>query len=165
MLYIMLILEGVFGFISVLSIALSSLEESKYVVPFWSFPVWLGLSILVDISIAGSVCYILKKDGPFISMRLNFIDFKVIMLLTINTSLVTGITAALWTVAQLDPTHLLMGFPVGGIYAICFMANLIARESYFYDAQANDGDECFEIATATIVFATPGDVEKSGEIP
>ncbi|KAH0833187.1 hypothetical protein J3R83DRAFT_12216, partial [Lanmaoa asiatica] len=149
----------------------------------WSTPVWLGLSILADISIAASICYVLQKGGPFTSMRLVCnTDFKITLLLIgIGTSLVTGITVALWIAAQLDPGHLFMSFPLGGsrcttfhcnihppyqlaifslVYATCFMANLVARESYFHHIQIDEDGECFGMVTRSIVFGTPEGSEK-----
>jgi len=150
-----------------LSIATSGFEESKFVVLLWSMPVWLGLSILVDISIAGSMYHILRRGNPIISGRLDLLVkrlTKFCIQTGLITSLVTGITAALWIAAQLDLDHLLMGFPLDGIYAICFMANLIARESYFHHIQSDDDDECFGMAMDSIVFATPENFGKNESI-
>jgi len=123
-------------------------------------PVWLGLSILMDTSIAGSMCYILRKGNPIISMRLGLLVKRVAKFWVqtgLITGLVTGITVALWTVTRLDLGHLLMSFPLGGIYAICFMANLVARGSYFHHKQSDDGDDGNEwlgMTMESIVFAT-----------
>jgi len=146
-----------------LSIATSGFGGSKYVVSYWSMPVWLGLSILMDVSVAGSMYHILRKGNPIISRRLDLLVkrlTKFCIQTGLITSLVTGITVALWTVAQLDLEHLLMGFPLSGVYAICFMANLIARESYFHQPD----DECFGMAMESMVFAIPENFEKTERI-
>ncbi|KAN0093146.1 hypothetical protein V8E55_003930 [Tylopilus felleus] len=166
MLCIILALEGAFGTLSILSFTSSIYKEFKLVVSFWSYPVWLGLSIFMDISIAGSMYYILKKGSPFVSTRLTLVVAKLTKFCIqtgLITGLVTGITAALWTAAQFDPRHLLMTFPLGGIYATCLMANLIARKSYFDDIPLDNNTECFEMGTS-MSFASHNDVEMNGII-
>ncbi|KAI9570618.1 hypothetical protein HD554DRAFT_363879 [Boletus coccyginus] len=186
---IILVLEGSFGFISMLLFAISGLKEPDFVVFSWAVPVWLGLSILMDILIAGSICYTLRKGGPFVSMRLSLLVqrlTKFCIQTGLITGLVTGITVALWIAAQLDPGHLLMSFPMGGseyyfpllaspyssksyiflqiVYATCFMTNLIARESYFHHIQLDGDDECFGTEMGGIVFVTPENIGKNGSI-
>ncbi|KAF8558131.1 hypothetical protein OG21DRAFT_1519989 [Imleria badia] len=129
-------LKTAFGFITMLSY-ITSFEDtvSKHVILCWSFPLWLGLAILVDISVAGSIYLILRKGHPFKSMRLSLLVTRLTKF-CIQTGLITRHLLEIlkrlinqeilkWIVAQLDPQHFFMCFPLGGIYATCLMAKLV----------------------------------------
>ncbi|KAF9223634.1 hypothetical protein BS17DRAFT_109116 [Gyrodon lividus] len=128
----------------------------------WAILVWLGLSITADVLIAWSLCYILNKsrtgfartDWMIKRLTVFFVQTGLIM------SFVAVVTVAIWTVAKLDTDHLMMSFPMGGIYATCLMANLIARESYFHPRVAYEDTELPTILRGSMVVAAPRNFDK-----
>ncbi|KIJ11971.1 hypothetical protein PAXINDRAFT_181693 [Paxillus involutus ATCC 200175] len=124
---------------------------------------WLGFSITADMMIAGSLCYILNKNRTGFASTEWLI--KRLMRFCVQTglimSLVAGVTLALWAAAKLDTDHLVMSFPMGGIYAACLMANLIARESYLHPRVAYEDIELITISRRSMVFVKTEDIEKN----
>jgi len=144
-----------------LFVIISNIKSSRHVT-IWAVPLWLGISIFIDVSIAGSLYYILKKNSSHLSVRTGLLVRKLVMFCIqtgLITSLVTGATVAIWIGIQLDPKHLLMCFPLGGIYATCFMANLLARESYFHHTKADENSEYMDVGMEGMVFARNGESE------
>ncbi|KAF9236291.1 hypothetical protein BU15DRAFT_64142 [Melanogaster broomeanus] len=137
--------ETAFGLVAFM--ALLKFEYQRQTVPLpWAVLVWLGFSITADILIAGSLCYILKKNRSGVARKL--------MTFVIQTGLITsiaaGVTVAIkWTAAKLDTRHLWMSFPMGGIYATCLMAK-IAYE-----------DTELAISRGSVVFTPPESFAKS----
>ncbi|KIK96433.1 hypothetical protein PAXRUDRAFT_825962 [Paxillus rubicundulus Ve08.2h10] len=92
---------------------------------------WLGFSIIADIMIAGSLCYILNKNRTGFASTERMI--KRLMRFCVQTglimSLAAGATLALWAAAKLDTDHLVMSFPMGGSKHVPCSVKYISRSS------------------------------------
>ncbi|KAF8839645.1 hypothetical protein BDN67DRAFT_969758 [Paxillus ammoniavirescens] len=157
-----IVLEGSFGIFSMVSLIKMGLRHPLGGIPVGGF-FWLGFSITADIMIAGSLRYILNKNRTGFASTEWLI--KRLVRFCVQTglimSLIAGLTLALWAAAKLDTDHLVMSFPMGGIYAVCLMANLIARESYLRPRVMNEDTELVTISRRSMVFVKTEDIEKN----
>ncbi|KIJ66847.1 hypothetical protein HYDPIDRAFT_38299 [Hydnomerulius pinastri MD-312] len=159
---LVVVTEEAFGLLSTASVARIH-QTNLSSVRLWPIVVWLGLSITADALISGSLCYVLSENRIG-SPRTDYM-IKRLMSFCVQTGLITslvaGVTVAIWAAAKLEIRHLSMSFPVGGIYATCLMANFIARESYLHPRLAYEDTELQVRSTTGIVFAEPDNAEKS----
>ncbi|KAG2050999.1 hypothetical protein BDR06DRAFT_608772 [Suillus hirtellus] len=98
----------------------------------WSTLISLGCSAINDVLIAGTTAYILRQHMTE-SPRTNRMITKLIVFCSqtgLITTVVASITMGIWAACRFDVYHLHMCFPIGGLYATCLLANLIARDSY-----------------------------------
>ncbi|KAG2051000.1 hypothetical protein BDR06DRAFT_608742 [Suillus hirtellus] len=125
------VMEQVFGVLSTIYISRIS-HYNLNVVVNWSTLVSLGCSAIDDVLIAGTTVYILYKHRTE-SPRTNRMIMKLIIFCSqtgLITTVVASITMGIWAACRFDVYHLHMCFPIGGLYATCLLANLIARDSY-----------------------------------
>ncbi|KAH7927325.1 hypothetical protein BV22DRAFT_1031935 [Leucogyrophana mollusca] len=123
-----------FAMLSVVQIlTLDQSDPSRFIMLMeWTTPLWLGLVALGDILIATSLCVLLyrSRTGSPRTDRL----LKRLIIFCVQTGLITSfatvVTIGIWIAAGFDIQHLLMSFPMGGIYATCLNANFLARSSY-----------------------------------
>ncbi|KAG1883439.1 hypothetical protein F4604DRAFT_1738421 [Suillus subluteus] len=99
----------------------------------WSISISLGCSAINDVLIAATLAYILHKHRT-VFRRTNQMITETHHILLANGASSRASTMALtemqWAVGRFEINHLYMSFPIGGLYATCLLANLIARESY-----------------------------------
>ncbi|KAG1883361.1 hypothetical protein F4604DRAFT_285856 [Suillus subluteus] len=126
------VMEQVFGLLSTIYIFRLRDHPNHNVTVIWSISISLGCSAINDVLIAGTLAYILHKHRTAFP-RTNQMITKLIIFCS-QTGLITtaaaSITVGLWAVGRFEINHLYMSFPIGGLYATCLLANLIARESY-----------------------------------
>ncbi|KAG1907897.1 uncharacterized protein F5891DRAFT_219011 [Suillus fuscotomentosus] len=112
------------------------------VVVNWSTLISLGCSAIDDVLIAGTTAYILynhRTESP----RTNRMITKLIIFCSqtgLITTVVASITMGIWAACRFDVYHLHMCFPIGGLYATCLLANLIARDSYLQPQTAHEAE-------------------------
>ncbi|KIK45227.1 hypothetical protein CY34DRAFT_554819 [Suillus luteus UH-Slu-Lm8-n1] len=143
------VIEQVFGLLGAIYIS-KILHHDYSVIAVWSTLISLGCSAINDVLIAGTLTYILHKHRT-ISPRTNQMITKLIIFCS-QTGLITTVVAfiaiGIWAACRFDIYHLHMSFPMGGLYATCLLANLIARESYLQPQAVHHDEEISEISFA-----------------
>ncbi|KAG1807912.1 hypothetical protein EV424DRAFT_226082 [Suillus variegatus] len=125
------VMEQVFGLLGAIYVSQLS-HYNLNVMVNWSTLISLGCSAIDDVLIAGTTAYILRKHMTE-SPRTNRMITKLIIFCSqtgLITTVVASITMGIWAACRFDVYHLHMCFPIAGLYATCFLANLIARDSY-----------------------------------
>ncbi|OAX41493.1 hypothetical protein K503DRAFT_767633 [Rhizopogon vinicolor AM-OR11-026] len=136
------IIELAFGLLSAICISQNSNDAYPSIIGIavWSIPVSLGFSAISDILIAGTLAYVLHRNRTE-SRRTNRMITKLIIF-CLQTGLITSIAAlitiGIWAACSFEIHHLYMCFPMGGLYATCLLANLIAQESYLQPQVVNE---------------------------
>ncbi|KAG1795162.1 uncharacterized protein HD556DRAFT_1526881 [Suillus plorans] len=147
------VMEQAFGVLSTIYISRLS-HYNLNVVVNWSTLISLGCSAIDDVLIAGTTAYILHKHRTE-SPRTNRMITKLIIFCSqtgLITTVVASITMGIWAACRFDVYHLHMCFPIGGLYATCLLANLIARDSYLQPQTAHEA-EISEISFARFTQA------------
>ncbi|KAH9949698.1 hypothetical protein B0H21DRAFT_726944 [Amylocystis lapponica] len=105
----------------------------------WGADVWLGCSSACDILIAVSMCFFLSSYRTGIRRTDKLINM--LMAYAIQTGAVTSITEiiclATFTVGGYHFGHVLVIYPIAGLYTTSLLANLHSRQSNSPDASMN----------------------------
>jgi hypothetical protein len=95
----------------------------------WGIDIWLGANVMCDLCITLSMCYALHTSRTGIKSTDRLINK--LMAYSIQTGAVTSFTEifclATYTASGFHFGHVLVVFPLSGLYATSFLANLHAR--------------------------------------
>ncbi|KAH9922933.1 uncharacterized protein B0H18DRAFT_497856 [Fomitopsis serialis] len=112
----------------------------------WAVDVWLGCGSACDILIACVMCYLLHTSRTGVK-RTNKLINK-LMAYAVQTGAITSIVEiiclASFTGDGFHYGHIMVVFPLGGLYATSLLANLLARQSV---STNNGGRNLFELSS------------------
>jgi len=95
----------------------------------WLIGMWLGCQAITDLTLAGSMTFLLRRQRTGFMRTDNAINRMVFY--TINTGTITSVVAVIILVTfVIDGFHfvvLALGIPLGGIYIMTMLANLHSR--------------------------------------
>ncbi|EPT00258.1 hypothetical protein FOMPIDRAFT_1023856 [Fomitopsis schrenkii] len=121
----------------------------------WAVDVWLGCGSACDIIIALTMCYLLHTSRTGIKRTDKLINK--LMAYAIQTGAVTSIVEiiclASYTEEGFHFGHIMVVFPLGGLYATSLLANLLARQAV---TQSGSGRNVFELSSGTRGASTQG---------